>query len=321
MRRVTNLSDITALQLCPLSDYLEAKLETRCRVIRWFELDERQQREWLGANADAASLVVTGGQLGCPTDLIAALPSLRLIAINGVGYDKVDVPFVHGRGIDVSTTPDVLTDDVADLAVGLTIGLLRGLPAADQFVRAGQWTDGSFPLGRKVSGRRFGIVGLGRIGLAIAHRLNGFGDVAYHGRSAKDVPYRFEPDLSALARDSDILLLACAANEATRNLIDADILTALGPDGYLVNVARGSVVDEAALVAALDNGGIAGAALDVFVDEPSVPAQLIDSTRTHLTPHIASATVETRRAMADMVLANVDALLAGQRPPTALPTA
>lgn len=312
------MADTIALQLCPLSDYLEAELAVRCQLLRWFDMEEGAQRSWLEDHADAVTLVVTGGHLGCSNDLIAALPSLKLIAINGVGYDKVDVGFANGRGVDVSTTPDVLTDDVADLAVGLTIGLLRGLPAADRFVRDGRWLEETFPLGRKVSGRRFGIVGLGRIGRAIADRLSGFGAVAYHGRAAKDAPYRFEPDLAALARDSDILVLACAATQATRNLIDADILKALGADGYLVNVARGSVVDEVALVAALDSAGIAGAALDVFVEEPAVPAALIASDRTHLAPHIASATVETRIAMADLVLANVDALLAGRRPPTAL---
>lgn len=312
------MADTIALQLCPLSDYLESELAVRCQLLRWFDMDEDAQRAWLETNADKVVLVVTGGHLGCSNDLIAALPLLKLIAINGVGYDKVDVAFANGRGVDVSTTPDVLTDDVADLAVGLTIGLLRRLPAADRFVRDGRWMEETFPLGRKVSGRRFGIVGLGRIGRAIADRLSGFGDVAYHGRSAKDAPYRFEPDLATLARDSDILVLACAATEATRKLIDADILTALGAEGYLVNVARGSVVDEAALVAALDSGGIAGAALDVFVEEPSAPAGLIASDRTNLAPHIASATVETRIAMADLVLANVDALLAGRRPPTAL---
>ncbi|WP_420146130.1 2-hydroxyacid dehydrogenase [Sphingobium sp.] len=312
------MKDRIALQLGPLSDYLETELARRCPVTRWYDMDDAGRRDWLNDHADAVDLVVTGGQTGCPDDLIAALPSLRLIAIHGVGYDKVNVPMVHQRGIYVSTTPDVLTDDVADLAVGLTIGLLRGLPRADRFVRDGRWTGGGFPLGRRVSGRRFGIVGLGRIGRAIADRLHGFGGVAYHGRTAKDAPYRFEPDLRALAQTSDILLLACAANAQTYHLIDADILGALGPQGYLVNVARGSVVDETALIAALEHGGIAGAALDVFADEPSVPDALISSPLTHLTPHIASATIETRMAMADMVLANIDALIAGRQPPTAL---
>lgn len=309
----------TALQLSPLSDYLERELAARCDLIRWFEMSADMRRDWLADHAELVRLVVTGGQTGCSNDLIDALPSLQLIAIHGVGYDKVDVPFAHARGIEVSTTPDVLTDDVADLAVGLVIGLLRGLPAADRFVRDGRWVTGTVPLGRKVSGRRFGIVGLGRIGITIAHRLNAFGDIAYHGRTARDAPYRFEPDLAALARASDILIVACVANDATRGIIGADILQALGQDGYLVNIARGSIVDQDALVAALSSGAIAGAALDVFADEPAVPADLIDSDATHLTPHIGSATVETRIAMADLVLANVDALIAGVRPPTALP--
>jgi lactate dehydrogenase-like 2-hydroxyacid dehydrogenase len=307
-----------ALQLCPLSDYLEAELAGRGPVVRWFDLDVAAQEDWLAKNADSVRIVVTGGHLGCSNDLMAALPALGLIAINGVGYDKVDIPFARERGVAVSTTPGVLTDDVADLAIGLTIGLLRGLPAADRFVRDGRWLEDGFPLKRKMSGRRFGIVGLGHIGRAIADRLAPFGPVAYHGRMAKEAPYRFEPDLLALARDSDVLLLACAATEETRNLIDGAVLDALGREAYLVNVARGSVVDEEALVQALESGDIAGAALDVFVDEPSVPSGLIASDRTVLAPHIASATAETRKAMADLVLANVDALLAGQPLPSAL---
>lgn len=307
-----------ALQLCPLSEYLEAQLAERGPVVRWFELDEAAQRAWLATQADSVNVVVTGGHLGCTNDLIDALPSLGLIAINGVGFDKVDVPYARGRGVAVSTTPGVLTDDVADLAVGLTIGLLRGLPAADRFVRDGRWLEEGFPLKRKMTGRRFGIVGLGHIGRATADRLAAFGPIAYHGRMPKDAPYRFEPDLHVLARDSDVLLLACAATEETRGLIDASVLEALGPEGYLVNVARGSVVDEDALVAALEQGTIAGAALDVVADEPVVPAGLIASERTALAPHIASGTVETRKAMADLVLANVDALLAGAPLPSAL---
>lgn len=306
------------LQLCPLSDYLEAQLTERAPVVRWFDLDEAAQGAWLATEAESAKVVVTGGHLGCTKDLIDALPSLGLIAINGVGYDKVDVPHAQARGVAVSTTPGVLTEDVADLAVGLIIGLLRGLPAADRFVRDGRWLEEGFPLKRKVTGRRFGIVGLGHIGRATADRLAAFGPIAYHGRMPKDAPYRYEPDLHALARDSDVLVLACAATEETRGLIDEAVLGALGPEGYLVNVARGSVVDEDALVAALERGTIAGAALDVFADEPVVPAALIASDRTALAPHIASGTAETRKAMADLVLANVDALLAGAPLPTAL---
>lgn len=299
------------LQLCPLSDALETALAARGNVKQWFALSDSARAAWLAAHANEVSAVVTGGHIGCDNALIAALPGLKLIAINGVGYDKVDLATASARGVAVTNTPDVLTDDVADLAVGLVIALLRQLPRADRFVRDGRWRDGGFPLARKVSGRRFGIVGLGRIGAAIAARLAAFGPIAYTGTQEKPVPYDFAPDPVALATHSDVLIVACAATPETRGMIDAGVLDALGADGYLVNVSRGSVVDEAALIAALDTGRIAGAALDVFADEPRVPTALIAGAPTVLTPHIASATVETRRAMADLVLANLDAFLAG----------
>lgn len=300
-----------ALQLCPLSDYLEAGLRDRFDVVRWFELDEAARQAWLAAGASAVRAVVTGGHIGCPTPLLEALPALGIVAINGVGFDKVDLAAARRRGVAVTTTPGTLTEDVADLAVGLVIALLRGIAPGDAHVRAGAWPERERPLARKVSGRRFGIVGLGQIGAAIAARLAPFGPVAYSGPRPKDVPHRFHAEVTALAEASDVLILACPATAATRHLVDAGVLAALGADGYLVNVARGSVVDEAALIEALARGRIAGAALDVFADEPNVPDALRGSPRTLLTPHIASATVETRTRMADLVLANLDAFLAG----------
>ncbi len=207
----------------------------------------------------------------------------------------------------VTTTPGVLTEDVADLAVGLVIGLLRGIPAADAFVRRGEWEKGAWPLGRKVSGRRFGIVGLGQIGSAIATRLAAFGPVAYTGPRRKAVEYRFHVDLLELARDSDVLVISCPAKESTHHLVNAAVIDALGPPGYLINVSRGSVVDEAALIEALAARRLRGAALDVFESEPCVPQALRMSANTVLTPHTASATVETRMQMADLVLKNLDA--------------
>jgi lactate dehydrogenase-like 2-hydroxyacid dehydrogenase len=314
-----NATRATALQLCPFSDYLQDGLAARCEVVRWFELTAQAQQDWLAAHAGQVRAVVTGGHIGCSNELMAALPSLGIIAINGVGVDKVDLAQAKARGVRVSTTPGTLTEDVADLAVGLLIGLLRGIPAADAYVRTGNWaTQGDRPLARKVSGRRFGIVGLGQIGAAIAVRLAPFGPVAYTGPSRKDVPYIYHADPVTLARESDVLVLACPANAATRHLAGPALFEALGPEGWLVNVARGAVVDEAALIAALDAGHIAGAALDVFEDEPRVPAALRASPRVVLTPHMASATRETRQAMADLVLANVTAVLAGTAPPTAV---
>ena len=238
------------------------------------------------------------------------------MAINGVGYDKVDLALARSRGVRVTTTPGTLTDDVADLAVGLIISLLRQIPAADAHVRSGAWPSGEQPLARKVTGRRFGILGLGHIGGAIATRLAAFGPVAYASRNRKPVPYEFHADPGVLAVASDVLVVACSANETTRHMVDAGVLDALGPDGWLVNVSRGSVVDEAALVQALETGRIAGAALDVFENEPQVPEALRASPKVVLTPHIASATIETRKAMADLVLANLDAVLRGEEPPT-----
>ena len=300
-----------ALQLCPFSPRLEAGLQERYEVIRWFELSEAEQSTWLAARAPAVQAVVTGGHVGCSNALMVALPSLGIIAIHGVGVDKVDLPFARSRNVRVTTTPGVLTEDVADLAVGLIIGLLRGIPASDAYVRAGSWEQGDRPLARKVSGRRFGVVGLGHIGAAIAARLAAFGPVAYTGPQRKEVPYAFHADLLDLARASDVLVLACPANASTRHIVNAAVLAALGEEGYLVNVARGAVVDEGALVAALDAGRRAGAALDVFENEPHVPEALRSSSRVVLTPHMASATVETRIRMADVVLENLDAFRAG----------
>jgi lactate dehydrogenase-like 2-hydroxyacid dehydrogenase len=301
----------TALQLCPLSPYLEAGLNQRFAVTRWFELSDPDRLIWLKQRAPAVRAVITGGHVGCANELMEALPSLGIVAINGIGIDKVDLQFAHSRGVRVTTTPGALTDDVADLAVGLIISLLRQIPAADAFVRAGEWLKGDRPLARKVSGRRFGIVGLGLIGSAIAARLAAFGPVAYTGPRRKAVPYAYHADLIALAGISDVLILTCPANASTRRLVTAKVIGALGPDGYLINVARGSIVDEAGLVTALAEGRLAGAALDVFEDEPHVPAALRESTKVVLTPHTASATVETRTRMADLVLENLDAYLTG----------
>ena len=301
-----NRPRIALLQLCPFSRELEAELGARFDVIRWFELSESRQQAWLAERAASAQAVATGGHLGCPNALIDALPALRIVAVNGVGVDKVDLAHARSRNVRVATTPGAPTDDTADLAVGLIIGLLRRIPAADRHVREGRWPAGDRPLARKVTGRRFGIVGLGQIGSAVAARLAPFGPVAYTGPNEKDAPWEYVPALNELARTCDVLIVTCPANRATEHLIDAEVLTALGPQGWLVNVARGSIVDEAALIDALLSGGIAGAALDVFDDEPHVPAALRECENVVLTPHMASATVETRGRMARQVLENLD---------------
>ena len=264
------------------------------------------------AEAASARVAVTSGVWGVRAEHLDRLPELGAIVNFGVGYDSTDVDEATRRGVVVSNTPDVLTDCVADTAVGLVIDTMRGLSAADRFVRRGEWADGRTPpLARRVTGARVGIVGLGRIGLAIAVRLEGFGtSISYHNRTPRtDVSYAYAADVVSLAAGCDVLVLAAAGGAGSRHLVDAAVLDALGPDGFLVNVARGSVVDEAALVAALETGAIAGAGLDVFADEPHVPRGLLGRDDVVLLPHVGSATVETRQAMTDLALANVEAFL------------
>jgi lactate dehydrogenase-like 2-hydroxyacid dehydrogenase len=266
-------------------------------------------------------LVASGGT-AVANGLIDVLPELKIIAVHGVGYDKVDVAHARARGVVVTNTPDVLSADVADLALALTLSTLRRLPAAERWLRAGDWASGGkFPLARSATGLRYGVLGLGRIGLEIARRLEPFaGEIAYHSRHPVDgVVWRHAADPVALAASVDVLIVAVPGGPATKGLVDARVLEALGPDGVLINIARGEVVDEDALIAALTGERLGGAGLDVFAREPAVPQALIDSDRCVLTPHVASATVEARTAMAGLMIANLEAVLAGSAPPTAVP--
>ena len=258
--------------------------------------------------------IAASGESKVSRELIAQLPALEIVSVFGVGYDGVDVAAAHERGIAVTNTPDVLNDEVADLAMALVLSISRRIPQADRFVRDGQWANGPMPLSRKVSGARLGIVGLGRIGKAIATRAEAFGmEIAYTARSEKaGAGHAFHPTAKALAAAVDFLVVITPGGAGTRKLIDADVLRALGKDGYLINVARGSVVDEAALVAALLDGTIAGAALDVFENEPAVPAALLGLDNVVLTPHIGSATWQTRRAMKDLAFGNLQAHFGGR---------
>ena len=258
--------------------------------------------------------ISANGESKVPRALIDQLPALEVISVFGVGYDGVDVAAASERKIPVTNTPDVLTDDVADMGIALMLSIARRIPQADRFVRANQWPDGPMPLSRKVSGARLGIVGLGRIGQAIAKRAEGFGmSIAYTTRTPKsDVAYRYVATPQALAAEVDFLIVITPGGAATKGLINAEVLRALGPEGILINVARGTVVDQAALVEALEQGVIAGAALDVFEAEPQVPEALRNRDNVVLTPHIASATWQTRRAMADLAYGNLHAHFAGQ---------
>lgn len=283
-------------------------------------------RLWEAGDRDAflrehahVRLVITDALAGADRRLIEALPELELIASFGVGCDTIAVDAARARGVRVTNTPGVLDDDVADLAMALLLAVARRLVDADRFVRAGRWPEQRmFPLARRVSGKRLGILGLGRIGKVLARRAAGFDmRIAYHGRRAQpDQPYTYYADLLALARDSDFLVVLVPETAATRGLVGREVLAALGPEGVLINVGRGAVVDETALVELLAAGHLGGAGLDVYAHEPQVPETLLGMDNVVLLPHIGSGTVETRAAMAELLLRNVQAWLAGKPPPT-----
>jgi lactate dehydrogenase-like 2-hydroxyacid dehydrogenase len=271
--------------------------------------------------AHAIRAIAASGDSIVSADLIASLPALEIISVMGVGYDGVDVAAAKARGVVVTHTPGVLNDDVADLAIGLMLCAARQLPAADRHVREGRWPAGNVPLARKMSGARLGLVGMGRIGQAIAQRALAFGmSVAYHTRNARpELPYVHHATAAGLAAEVDYLVAITPGGAGTRKLIDAAVLKALGPKGIFVNVARGSVVDEAALIEALEQGVIGGAGLDVFENEPQVPERLRALPQVVLTPHIGSGTAQTRQAMADLAVANLREHFAGRPLPTPVP--
>ena len=264
--------------------------------------------------AEAASAYVVFGGSPASAELIDALPNLKIIAVHGVGYDGVDVDHARSRGVVVSNTPDVLTEDVADLALALTLNTLRALPLAEHHLRSGRWAAGErAPLTRRASARRYGVLGLGRIGAAIARRLEPLGgSIAYHSRRpVAGVAYAYHDSARSLAEAVDVLIIATPGGPTTDKLVGAEVLAALGPDGVLINIARGGVVDEEALIVALSEDRLFGAGLDVFAHEPSVPQALLDHPRCVLTPHVGSATRETRAAMAGLVVDNLLAVLSG----------
>jgi lactate dehydrogenase-like 2-hydroxyacid dehydrogenase len=313
------------LQALPLLPSLERQLAETYTVHR-LPPAGAEREAFLAARGAEFDGLVTSANGGASAALIAALPRLRVISSFGVGLDQFDLPAAARRGIPVGYTPDVLNDCVADLAFALVLASGRRIAEADRFVRAGRWEQKSsmaFPLGRRVSGARLGIVGLGRIGRTVAKRASGFDmEVRYHNRRpAEGAPWTYEPTLVELARWSDFLVVITAGGADTRHLIDATVLDALGPKGFLVNVSRGTVVDEAALVRALRDKRIAGAGLDVFEREPHVPPELFALDNVVMVPHIASATVQTREAMAQRVLDNLAAFFAGHPLPSAAPAA
>jgi lactate dehydrogenase-like 2-hydroxyacid dehydrogenase len=312
------LSKPDVLAAAPLHPFFRQALESLYTV---HDRTHQSDPQAFAALAPRIVAVAATGEAIVPGSLLRQLPQAKVVSVFGVGYDGVDVTSAVELGLPVTHTPGVLSDDVADLAMGLVLAVGRQIARADQFVRAGRWPQGPLALGRKVSGARMGIVGMGRIGQAIAHRAQAFGmSIAYTTRTVKtDLPYRYVADATALARESDFLVVITPGGAGTRHLINAQVLQALGPNGFLINVARGSVVDEQALIEALQNGTIAGAGLDVFADEPRVPEALWTMPHVVLTPHMASATTQTRQAMADLAFANIRAGIDGQALLTPVP--
>lgn len=297
--------DVPVLIIGALLPSLQEAVETHFDATRFWELPD--QDTWLAQNGERIKAIVTSGALGASSEVIAKLPKLEAIFSFGVGYDSIAVDAARDRGIVVTNTPEVLDDCVADTAMALTLDVMRRYSEADRFLRAGQWPKGKFPLASKIGNKKIGIVGLGNIGEAIAKRATAFDmQVLYHNRKPKaGVAYQYYADLDAMITDCDVLVLAVPGGKSTEGLIDAKRLGLLGSKGFLVNIARGSVIDQAALIDALREGRIAGAGLDVYEDEPNVPQALIEMDNVVLLPHLASGTHETRQAMGDLVWSNI----------------
>jgi lactate dehydrogenase-like 2-hydroxyacid dehydrogenase len=299
------------LQIVAMPPRVEAALAEAYEVHRYWETDDKAAL--LARIGPGLRAVATDGHYGVAPEIFAAAPKLEIVASYGVGYDNIDTAACKARGVRVTNTPDVLNDAVAELAIGLMIGLCRRIPQADAFTRAGRWTSGSFGLTGELTGAHAGILGLGRIGKEIARRCQAMKmRVSYHGRHEQPFePHAYYASLEAMARDVDWLIVIAPGTAATRGIVSRAVLEALGPEGALVNVARGALVDEAALVELLGSGRLGGAALDVFADEPRVPAAMLAMPNVVLSPHQGSATGKTRAAMGDLVVRNLAAHFAG----------
>jgi lactate dehydrogenase-like 2-hydroxyacid dehydrogenase len=296
----------------PMYPPTQARLEQLFTAHRLWEAADREA--FLREIAPRVRGIAVYALHGCPASVIEALPKLEIIGCFGIGVDAIDLAAAKRRGVRVTNTPDVVTDDTADTALALILAVERRIAEGDRFVRRGRWLEGELRFGRSLGGRRLGILGLGRIGRAIARRAEAFGmQIGYCGpREKPDAPYRFFADLPALAEWSEILAVACPGGAATCHLVGREVIAALGPKGSLVNIARGSVVDERALVAALREGRLGAAGLDVFENEPNVPPALLEMENVVLMPHTGSATHETRTAMGDLVIDNLVAHFAGR---------
>ncbi|MFW5389367.1 2-hydroxyacid dehydrogenase, partial [Yersinia sp. 2542 StPb PI] len=303
------------LIIAPVMDYLTEKLEQTFTVHKLFQVTDHA--EFFAEQGQNIKGIVTRGDIGVSNEVLALLPEVQIISIFGVGTDAVDLATTHERNIIVTTTPGVLTDDVADTALGLIIATSRRLCLADKFLRAGQWPHSTLPLSSKVTGKRLGVFGMGQIGQAIARRAAGFDmQIAYTDKAHNEtLPYQYVPDLMSLASQSDILVVAISGGKDSAGLVNNTVFAAMPNHAILINIARGSMVNQDDLILALQQQNIGGAGLDVFADEPNVPLALIEMDNVVLLPHIASATTETRIQMSDIVFSNILAHFSGEKAP------
>ncbi len=291
----------SVLQVGQFPEVMQAVIDQRITPVRFPDLKAN-----LPSGSFESILIRSNTQL--PAQLLEKLPSVKMVATCGVGYDNLPLDYLKTRGIKASNTPGVLNDAVCELAIGMLFGLLRRIPQAHDFVKSSAWSKGLFTVTTTLAGKRVGIAGMGRIGQDLAKRLEPFKvSLAYTGPTQKELPYEYFPDIQSLAKTSDVLFLACPATPETEKMINAQVLEALGPQGYLINIARGSVVDEAALLVALQQKTIAGAALDVFENEPNPNPEFLNIDNVLLTPHIGSATSETRQLMTNLAIDNLEA--------------
>jgi lactate dehydrogenase-like 2-hydroxyacid dehydrogenase len=291
----------SVLQVGQFPEVMQAVVDRRISPVRFPDLTAN-----LPPGSYESILIRSNTQL--PTQLLEKLPTVKMVATCGVGYDNLPLDYLKAHGIKASNTPGVLNDAVCELAIGMLFGLLRRIPQAHEFVKSAAWSKGLFTVTTTLAGKRVGIAGMGRIGQDLAKRLEPFKvNLAYTGPTQKDLPYEYFSDIQSLAKASDVLFLACPATPETEKMINAKVLEALGPQGYLINIARGSVVDETALLVALQQKWIAGAALDVFENEPNPNPEFLNIDNVLLTPHIGSATSETRQLMTNLAIDNLEA--------------
>ncbi|KAF3450741.1 hypothetical protein FNV43_RR06830 [Rhamnella rubrinervis] len=301
------MDSIGVLMPIHMNSYLEQELQKRFNVFKLWTFPNKTL--FLKEHSSSIRAIVGNAAAGADAETIEALPNLEIVSSFSVGIDKVDLNKCREKGIRVTNTPDVLTDDVADLAIGLILAVLRRLCEGDRYVRSGKWKKGDYKLNTKFTGKRVGIIGMGRIGKAVAKRAEAFScPISYYTRSEKgDLEYKYYPSVVELASNCDILVVACPLIEETRHIINREVIDALGQKGVLINIGRGPHVDEPELVKALVEGRLGGAGLDVYENEPEVPEELFGLENVVLLPHVGSGTVETRTAMADLVINNLEA--------------